>query len=83
MTIVDRLAWEPSRAEAVKAAIRSALQGVPGGPWVVILGPQAFAESLVSVSVRGPNSVTLTSFALDATVPEIQGRVVAAMQTAD
>jgi len=56
---------------------------VPGGPWVVILGPQAFAESLVSVSVRGPNSVTLTSFALDATVPEIQGRVVAAMQTAD
>jgi hypothetical protein len=83
VTVVDRLSWETARAESVKAAIRSALQGVRGGPWVVILGPQAFADSLVSVSVRGPNSVTLTSFALDATVPQIEERLVAAMQTAD
>jgi hypothetical protein len=47
------------------------------------MGPQAYAETLVSVSIRGPNSVTLTSFPLDATLPQITERLVAAMQTAD
>ena len=83
VTVVDRLSWEVSRAESVAAAVRSALHGVQGGPWVVTLGPQAYAETLVSVSIRGPNSVTLTSFALDAPLPQITERLVAAIQTAD
>jgi hypothetical protein len=81
VTVVNRLSWELSRAESVAAAIRSTLRGRRGGPWVVTLGPPAYPDSVVSVSVRGPHSVTLTSFALDATPEKIAERLTEAMQS--
>lgn len=82
LTVVDRLSWEISRAEEVEEAIRTAFQGVRGGPWLVTLRPPAYPDSQVSVSVRGPQSVLLTSFALDATTRDITDRMISAMQTA-
>ena len=82
VTVVDRLSWELSRAEEVEEAIRTAFRGVQGGPWVVTLRPPAYPDSQVSVSVRGPHSVLLTSFALDATARDITDRLIGAMQTA-
>jgi len=82
LTVVDRLSWELSRAEEVEEAIRIAFQGVRGGPWVITLRPPAYPDSQVSVSVRGPHSVLLTSFALDATSRDITDRLIGAMQTA-
>ena len=82
VTVVDRLSWELSRAEEVEEAIRTAFHGVQGGPWVVTLRPPAYPDSQVSVSVRGPHSVLLTSFALDATSRDITDRLIGAMQTA-
>jgi hypothetical protein len=81
LTVVDRLSWELDRAESVEEAIRKAFQGVSGGPWVVTLRPPAYPDSQVSVSVRGPHSVLLTSFAIDAPVQDIQDRLVTAMHT--
>ena len=49
---------------------------------VVTLRPPAYPDSQVSVSVRGPHSVMLTSFALDATPADITDRLIGAMQTA-
>jgi hypothetical protein len=82
VTLVDRLSWDLSRAEEVEEAIRSAFQGVGGGPWLVTLRPPAYPDSQVSVSVRGPHSVLLTSFALEATSRDITDRMIGAMQTA-
>jgi len=83
VTVVDRLSWELSRAEEVEDAIRTAFHGVQGGPWVVTLRPPAYPDSQVSVSVRGPHSVLLTSFALDAASPDITDRLIGAMQNAN
>jgi hypothetical protein len=82
VTVVDRLSWELSRAEEVEEAIRTAFHGVQGGPWVVTLRPPAYPDSQVSVSVRGPHSVLLTSFALDAPARDITDRLIGAMQSA-
>jgi hypothetical protein len=82
LKVVDRLSWELARAEEVEQAIRTAFQGVRGGPWLVTLRPPAYPDSQVSVSVRGPHSVLLTSFAVDATSRDITDRLVGAMQTA-
>ena len=82
VTVVDRLSWDFSRAEEVEEAIRAAFQGVGGGPWLVTLRPPAYPDSQVSVSVRGPQSMLLTSFALDATSRDITDRLISAMQTA-
>ena len=82
VTMIDRLPWELARGESVERAIRTAFQGARGGPWVVTLGPPGYPDSQVSVSVRGPHSMLLTSFALDATPAEITDRLVIAMQTA-
>jgi hypothetical protein len=82
VTVVDRLSWELLRAEEVEEAIRTAFHGVQGGPWVVTLRPPAYPDSQVSVSVRGPHSVLLTSFALEATSRDITDRLIGAMQTA-
>ena len=82
VTIIDRLSWDLPRAEAVEEAIRVAFQGVRGGPWIVTLRPPAYPDSQVSVSVRGPHSVMLTSFTLDATPADITERLLRAMQTA-
>ena len=82
VTVVDRLSWDLSRAEEVEEAIRTAFQGVGAGPWLVTLRPPAHPDSQVSVSVRGPHSVMLTSFALDATSRDITDRLISAMQTA-
>ena len=82
VTVVDRLSWDIARAEEVEDAIRTAFQGLRGGPWLVTLRPPAYPDSQVSVSVRGPQSVLLTSFALDATSRDITDRMISAMQTA-
>ncbi len=82
VTVVDRLSWELSRAEEVEEAIRTAFQGVRGGPWLVTLRPPSYPDSQVSVSVRGPHSVLLTSFSLDATSRDVTDRLIGAMQTA-
>ena len=82
VTVVDRLSWELPRAEEVEEAIRTAFQGARGGPWVVTLRPPAYPDSQVSVSVRGPHSVLLTSFAIDATSRDVTDRLIGAMQTA-
>jgi hypothetical protein len=82
VTMVDRLSWDVSRAEEVEEAIRTAFQGVRGGPWLVTLRPPAYPDSQVAVSVRGPQSVLLTSFALDASSRDITDRMISAMQTA-
>jgi hypothetical protein len=82
LTVVDRLSWELSRADEVEEAIRIAFLGVQGGPWLVTLRPPAYPDSQVSVSVRGPHSVLLTSFAIDATTRDITDRLIGAMQTA-
>jgi hypothetical protein len=82
VTVVDGLSWEPGRRQSVEAAIRLAFQGMRGGPWVVTLGPPTSPDPRVSVSVRGPQSMLLTSFALDATPAQITDRLKGAMQTA-
>jgi hypothetical protein len=82
ITVIDRLSWDLPRAEEVESAIRTAFEGVRGGPWIVTLRPPAYPDSQVTVSVRGPHSVMLTSFALDATPADITDRLVGAMQTA-
>lgn len=81
MTGIDRLPWDLSRRQSVERAIRTAVEGVPGGPWVVTVRPPAFPASEVSISVRGPRSMLLTSVALDATPAEILARLASAMQT--
>jgi hypothetical protein len=78
---LDRLSWDFSRRQSIDQAIRTAVEGVPGGPWVVTVQPPAFPTSEVSISVRGPRSMLLTSFALDATPEEIGARLAGAMQT--
>jgi hypothetical protein len=82
VTVVDRLSWDLSRAEEVETAIRTAFDGVRGGPWLVTLRPPAYPDSQVSVSVRGPHSVLLTSFPLEATSRDVTDRLIGAMQTA-
>jgi hypothetical protein len=82
VTVVDRLSWDLSRSEEVEEAIRTAFQGVGGGPWLVTLRPPSHPDSQVAVSVRGPHSVLLTSFALDASSRDITDRMISAMQTA-
>lgn len=81
VTVVDGLSWEVDRGQSVEAAIRAAFQGMRGGPWVVTLRPLADADGRVSVSVRGPQSMLLTAFALDATPAQITDRLRSAMQT--
>jgi hypothetical protein len=81
VTGIDRLPWDLSRRKAVDQAIRTAVEGVPGGPWVVTVRPPAFPASEVSISVCGPHSMLLTSFALDATPEDIGARLASAMQT--
>jgi hypothetical protein len=78
---LDRLPWDLSRRQSVEQAIRTAVEGVPGGPWVVTVEPPAFSASDLSISVRGPRSMLLTSVALDATPAEIGARLASAMQT--
>jgi hypothetical protein len=82
VTVVDRLSWDLSRSQEVEESIRTAFQGVGGGPWLVTLRPPSHPESHVAVSVRGPHSVLLTSFALDASSRDITDRMISAMQTA-
>ena len=81
VTVVDGLSWEIDRGQSVEAAIRAAFQGMRG-PWVVTLRPLADPAGRVSVSVRGPQSMLLTTFALDATPAQITDRLRSAMQTA-
>jgi hypothetical protein len=81
VTGIDRLPWDLSRRQSVDQAIRTAVEGVPGGPWVVTVQPPAFPGSEVSISVRGPRSMLLTSVTLDATPAEIGARLASAMQT--
>jgi hypothetical protein len=75
VTVVDMLTWGPERRESVEAAIRAALERVPGGPWLVTLRPPAFPATAVSVFVRTPHSVLVTSFPPDATEDEIRARL--------
>jgi hypothetical protein len=81
VTGLDRLPWDLSRRQSVEQAIRTAVEGVPGGPWVVTVQLPAFPGSEVSISVRGPRSMLLTSVALDATPETILARLASAMQT--
>jgi hypothetical protein len=39
VTVVDRLSWDLSRSQEVEESIRTAFQGVGGGPWLVTLRP--------------------------------------------
>lgn len=82
VTVVDGLSWEGDRGHSVEAAIRAVFQGMRGGPWVVTLRPLADPDGRVSVSVRGPQSMLLTTFALDATPAQITDRLRSAMHTA-
>ena len=41
--------------------VRAVFEGLPGGPWDIQLSRSAFDPSRVSVEVRGPHRVMLTS----------------------
>jgi hypothetical protein len=64
----------PAR-QSFEEVVRSALEGLPGGPWMVKLGLSSFDASRISVEVRGPARALLTSFATDATRHEIRSRL--------
>jgi hypothetical protein len=76
ITVIDLLPADFPRRDLVEKAVRTAFDGLAGGPWVVTLQPPDAEGARVSVFVRTPKSVMLTSFASDASDEEITARLV-------
>jgi hypothetical protein len=55
--------------------VRAVFEGLPGGPWDIKLSRSAFDPSRVSVEVRGPHRVMLTSVGGGASREEITERL--------
>jgi len=75
VTLNSFLPMEFPARDWFEEVVRTVFEGLPGGPWDIKLSRSAFDPSRVSVEVRGPHRVMLTSLRGDASREEITERL--------